>query len=584
MREPLFRSILAMKNRSRSIDKKIEKYCAAAGKEWSGVTRVNTWSILYQFHLWAKERNVRVPVATPADLETFTRDLTPRSRKTYRRKIRRYLRWSRGEPLYYQAQSKRWPQWQWREPNPPSLQKFLNAHSICRSEKTIENYKYALRRFHAWLESTNSPIQEVDERHLLDFSRELSRYDCKSYDSEKVIQRLRIYLYWLHQDGVIRLMDPESCRGERKSGSTNRIALSGDSRNFLAMLSTYLKPRTVANYKAMQLHLHFFLHSKQVKLRDLNRRDLERWLTYLKDASLGPSYRRSTIIRARIYLRWLHEHKKIKTDPDQLLKRGDLPKRPNYLPKPLRPEDDLGLQNALKTRDDTHSKALLLMRWTGLRIGELVDLSHDCVWIDHSDRKFLKVPLGKLNNERMVPITEDTFDLIRLLQQRSTDLFVSGKKPEKLIYSHSGSPISKGECRLTLHSICREIGVKNRVNSHRLRHSYATSLLNGGMSLVCVMKLLGHHSTQMTLLYAAVSPDRVREEYLSAIEKIEDRCHVQAAIEAISSEHVPTIENTFSDLIRLIQNGGQNKGIDAKELKAFVKRLRRVKTEAAELI
>lgn len=573
-----------MKNRSRSIDKKIEKYCAATGKKWSEVTRVNTWSVLYQFHLWAKKQSVKMKTVTALDIENFARDLTPKSRKTYRRKIRRYIRWVRGEELYCQTQTNRWPSWKWREPNPPSLQKFLDAHSASRSEKTIENYKYALRRFHAWLESTNVPIHLVDERHLLDFSRVLSQYDCKSYDAEKVIQRLRIYLYWLHRNGVIRLMDPESCASERKLGAMKTIALSSDALAFLAMVSTYLRPSTVSNYKAMLTHLHFFLHSKQIQLRELQRRHLEEWLIYLKRASLGPSWRRSIIFRARIYFRWLREHGKIKCDAELLLKRGDLPTRPKYLPKPLRPEDDLRLQDALKAREDTHCKALLLMRWTGLRIGELVDLDHDCAWVDHAGRKFLKVPLGKLNNERMVPINDETFELIEMLKQRSASLLKAGQLPEKLIYLPSGSRIGKSECRLTLHSLCREIGIKNRVNSHRLRHTYATSLLNGGMSLVGVMKLLGHHSTQMTLLYAAVSPEKVREEYLAAIEKIEDRCRVQVAIEAMANEHTPTVENTFSDLIRLIQNTGQQKGIEAKNLRAFVKRLRRFKTEAVELL
>ncbi len=573
-----------MKNRSRSIDKKIEKYCAATGKEWSEVTRVNTWSILYQFHLWAKKQNVKIKTVTSQEIESYARDLTPKSRKTYRRKVRRYVRWLRGEELYCQAQSTRWPSWKWREPNPPALQKFLDAHAVSRSEKTIENYKYALRRFHAWLKSTNVPIHLVDERYLLDFSRVLCQYDCKSYDAEKVIQRLRIYLYWLHRNGVIRLMDPESCASERKLGAVNSIVLPSDPLAFLAMVATYLKPSTVSNYKAMLTHLHFFLHSKKVRLSELQRRHLEEWLIYLKRASLGPVWRRSIIIRARIYFRWLHVHGKIKHDAELLLKRSDLPKRPKYLPKPLRPEDDSSLQDALKAREDTHSKALLLMRWTGLRIGELVDLGHDCSWVDHAGRKFIKVPLGKLNNERMVPINEETFELIELLKQRSANLFKAGQPPEKLIYQPSGARIGKSECRLTLHSLCREVGIKNRVNSHRLRHTYATSLLNGGMSLVGVMKLLGHHSTQMTLLYAAVSPEKVREEYLAAIEKIEDRCRVQVAIEAMASEHKPTVENTFSDLIRLIQNTGERQGIEAKNLRAFVKRLRRFKAEALELL
>lgn len=568
-----------MKNRNYHFDKRILKYISETSKNRSLRTRTTSHSVLYQLHLWAKKRDIKISDLTDSNLCSFVSTKSQSSGRSYKKEVRRFLRWLNGEELYVHVQARRFPQWHLKKPDPPELCKFLIAHSSNRSPKTVDNYKYSLRRFHAWLDQGSIKICDVDERHILDFSRALTQYECNSYDAEKGIQQLRIYLHWLHLEGVIRLLDPSTCSRDRKIGSSIRHSLPPVSEQFLLMIGTYLKPATVSNYKATLSHLHFYLKSERVSLIKIKRRHIEGWLIYLEKERLGPVWRRSIIIRTRIYFRWLYEHRKIKVDPDKLLKRSDLPKRPQYLPKPLRPEEDYSLQDRLKTHDELNAKALLLMRWTGVRIGELADLKWDCVWVDHAGAKFLKVPLGKLNNERMVPINEETYQIIKTIQDLSQAHYrPESDVPEKLIYQPSGARVLREQCRLLLHWVAREAGIRNRVNAHRLRHTYATSLLNGGMSLVGVMKLLGHHSMQMTLQYAAVSPEKVRAEYLAAIEKVEDRCQIQLAIEALSNEQAPTIKGTFSDLIRLIQTENR------PEMRSLIRRLRKLKMEALEMV
>jgi hypothetical protein len=64
------------------------------------------------------------------------------------------------------------------------------------------------------------------------------------------------------------------------------------------------------------------------------------------------------------------------------------------------------------------------------------------------------------------------------------------------------------------------------ITFHRLRHTYATSLLTGGVSLVSLMKLLGHKRIEMTLRYAKVTPSHLRDEYLKAIRILENQTTV----------------------------------------------------------
>jgi integrase len=93
--------------------------------------------------------------------------------------------------------------------------------------------------------------------------------------------------------------------------------------------------------------------------------------------------------------------------PD-LIRREDIPRIAHYLPKPLSLEDDQRLESQLRRINDLESNALLLIRFTGLRIGECVDLPVDCLQQLSPEQWSLHVPLGKLRKERCVPIDEDT--------------------------------------------------------------------------------------------------------------------------------------------------------------------------------
>jgi integrase len=83
-----------------------------------------------------------------------------------------------------------------------------------------------------------------------------------------------------------------------------------------------------------------------------------------------------------------------------------------YLPRPLAPDIDEELRQRLATADDQYQQGLLVMRNTGLRIGELSALELNCIRSDDAGNVFLKVPLGKMNNERLVPIDESTLAVV----------------------------------------------------------------------------------------------------------------------------------------------------------------------------
>src|SRR5665213_4573783 len=143
------------------------------------------------------------------------------------------------------------------------------------------------------------------------------------------------------------------------------------------------------------------------------------------------------------------------------------------------------------------------MRRTGLRIGELRKLERDCVREDHAGGHFLKVPLGKMNNERLVPLDADTLKVIRGLQG------LTPADSEWLVRGARGRSVALQTYQQMLHRHAEGMALPDALTTHRLRHTFATSLMNGGMSLLGIMKLLGHRDQRMTLRYSQIADETV---------------------------------------------------------------------------
>jgi integrase len=194
-----------------------------------------------------------------------------------------------------------------------------------------------------------------------------------------------------------------------------------------------------------------------------------------------------------------------------LIRREDIPRLPQRLPRPLTAEQDELLQQEFLRRNDLGGNAFLLMRHTGMRIGECADLSFDCLRSTGPNQWAIHVPLGKLKTERMVPVDSFVCELARRLRFfRSLDplptdgrLLALPRTKEALVR----------QLRDYLHQVCHALGLSTRIVPHQCRHSYATEMLRAGVGLPAVMKLLGHTSPEMTMRYLDVALTDLQREF-----------------------------------------------------------------------
>ena len=290
----------------------------------------------------------------------------------------------------------------------------------------------------------------------------------------------------------------------------------------LQTLALTLRRDTVTNYRCVAHRFLHYLHTAFPKVRRLAqlRRDphLLGWFRWMceQDPPLCNKTRGDYLLGLRRLLDDLTVNGHA-IQPD-LIRREDFPPRPQYLPRPISPQDDRLLHEQLRRTDDLPANALLLTRATGIRIGECIDLALDCLLQIGPDQWALHVPLGKLHTERLVPLDEDGCRIMdRILALRALAPPARLAKSEGLLLPRSGGHYSLYQTLLwALADAAKQAGCSCPVTPHRLRHTFASEMLRLGVSLPALMQLLGHKDIRMTLRYVQVTQQDLQHEFHNA--------------------------------------------------------------------
>jgi site-specific recombinase XerD len=210
--------------------------------------------------------------------------------------------------------------------------------------------------------------------------------------------------------------------------------------------------------------------------------------------------------------------------PD-LICREDIPPRPRYLPRSLSLEDDRLLVEELQRTDDLHTNALLLIRATGIRIGECIHLGYDCMRQLGPEEWALHVPIGKLYTERLVPAdaaVRRTLD--RILALRALAPRAQLARSEAFLLPRWGrrKPLYQTMSN-ALADAANRAGCSCCVSPHQLRHTYASDMIRLGISLPALMQLLGHKNINMTMRYVQVTQQDLQREFHAARQNAADR-------------------------------------------------------------
>jgi site-specific recombinase XerD len=195
---------------------------------------------------------------------------------------------------------------------------------------------------------------------------------------------------------------------------------------------------------------------------------------------------------------------------------GDIPKKPEPLPKFLDDRDAAKFMTAARASSDPRDRLVVeLLARTGMRAGELAGLEADAV-VQIGGNHWLRIPLGKLRNDRYVPLHPQ---LVALLADWTAANLEHIRAHHRLVADHRG-PLNRHSISRIIHRVGRAAGVPG-VHPHRLRHTLATQAINRGMRLEAIAALLGHKKMEMTLIYARITNRVVADEYAAVSAKID---------------------------------------------------------------
>jgi integrase len=193
---------------------------------------------------------------------------------------------------------------------------------------------------------------------------------------------------------------------------------------------------------------------------------------------------------------------------------GDVPKRDEPLPRFLDDADYVKFMRALGDEHRIHRRlAIELLARTGMRVGELCDLEADAVTLI-GEAHWLRIPVGKLHNDRYVPLHPH---LVELIAKYRTD---TPPHAHGRLLSGQNGKLDRYAVQRWIDSIAKRAGI-GHVHPHRLRHTLATQAINRGMSIEAIAALLGHRSLDMTRQYARISNRVVADEYAAVTAKVE---------------------------------------------------------------
>lgn len=194
---------------------------------------------------------------------------------------------------------------------------------------------------------------------------------------------------------------------------------------------------------------------------------------------------------------------------------GDLPIPNQTLPRFLDDPSATKLLRATRSDPDPFTRLCVeFLARTGLRKGEFLALTTDAV-VQIGSAYWLRVPVGKLHNDRYIPLHPQLKELLDGWLARRPEGLRSN-----LMFVDRGRPMPESRVDRAVAKVAANAGI-GHVSPHQLRHTLATQAINRGMSLEAIAALLGHRSLRMTLVYARIADRTVANEYFKVSEKVE---------------------------------------------------------------
>ncbi len=273
-------------------------------------------------------------------------------------------------------------------------------------------------------------------------------------------------------------------RAERGSGAKTVDAYAVDIRGYFA----FLKAHGVSEISAV------------------TREDILGHLASMRRRGLSPRSQARHLASMRGLHRFLKEEGLSETDPTEDL---DTPRYAKRLPTFLTMEECVRLieaPDASQVAGLRDAAMIELLYATGLRVSELVGLPVSAINLQAG----YLIAFGKGQKERIVPIGALAIERAKAYLSGPRQRLLKGRSSTALFVTHRGKPFSRMGFWKLLRRYALKAGIKKQISPHKLRHSFATHLVERGADLRAVQAMLGHADLSTTQIYTHVDRARLK--------------------------------------------------------------------------
>ena len=350
------------------------------------------------------------------------------------------------------------------------------------------------------------PLAGLDDG---DFDAFLVELDDVAYVSFSASDHARKRLFGLSRACYqLRLLDhprriggPVSRTAAERAGDIVQPEIRREVVRYATTLATTLKPASVDSRVKTLMVFFDWLAEQHPGLRRLDQLErtvhIEPFLIWERtrpwrgangrNRTISATQFHHDIVELRVFFEDIAEWGWPSQPRGRLLFTADIPRMPKPLPRALPPDLDRALMAAVAELDDLLARTgLQVLRATGMRIGELLDLELDCLVDFGRHGPWLRVPLGKLATERMVPLDDDTVTTLDAwIAQRGPQRAIPHPRedrPADFLFLEGGRRPTAFRLRQALRHAVVAAGLSGtdgaplRVTPHQLRHTYGTAL------------------------------------------------------------------------------------------------------------
>ncbi|HXZ62554.1 MAG TPA: tyrosine-type recombinase/integrase [Acidimicrobiales bacterium] len=299
--------------------------------------------------------------------------------------------------------------------------------------------------------------------------------------------------------------------------------LAATSARYLEQIALSLRPSSVVVADiGLRLFCHYLTeeHPRTKTFKSVGREQIEGYKVALakrrtqQGKPVTPNLRRQRLGMLRTFFDRIIEWDWPEAPKRNPISLSDLPRPDEPLPKFLDDAQATRFARAVAAEADPLRRLVLeLLMRTGMRVGELCALESDAV-VQIGEGYWIRVPVGKLHNDRYVPLHPTLLPLLDDWQARHRHNSLG------LLLTNCGRPLNRHAVTRMVNRAGRRAGL-GHLHPHQLRHTLATQAVNRGMRLEAIAALLGHRTLRMTIRYARIANRTVRDEYQAVTKKVE---------------------------------------------------------------